>query len=386
LRKTVGLALNKYNPIPESLRSGSGSSTPLSQLNVEAASLYHHYYLDTRECAPPNPDPAQFEHITLLLPCTELRVRGNGFGKGTAFRKHRSNELGQAFCRWFLYEHLDITYFAHMEEVLDRAANPLFGGMTVERIETGDAPDYLCAENQATVFLAEAKGRITAVSFANAEFQTWRDQFRRVVVKDSTGTSRSVKGHIVATRFATETNRPSVKSTLFAEDPASPGEQPLREAPSLGAMVMALHYASIATKIRQPLLAAALQSGVPVPEEIQFPAAVWEFRTPPLQGKRFVGGYFPGSDGAAPIQVNDGNTVFLSSNPWRLDVAAGTFFGVEENIFRSVCAMGRAGDVAAAQVGLFPDFPPIYSGLSLLRDGSVIGPVEFFNPVGFNVY
>ena len=97
-------------------------------------------------------------------------------------------------------------------------------------------------------------------------------------------------------------------------------------------------------------------------------------------------GYFPGSEGTAPIQFNNGKTIFLNSNPWRLDVAPGSFFGVEENIFRGVCAMGRAGDRASGQVNRFPDIPPFYSGISLLRDGSIIGPVEFFNPVGVSVF
>ena len=106
----------------------------------------------------------------------------------------------------------------------------------------------------------------------------------------------------------------------------------------------------------------------------------------PLLGKRFVGGYFPGPDGAPPIQWSAGKTIFLSSNPWRLDVAPGTFVGVEETIFRNLCEMGRLGDRHAAQVNQFPDLQPFYSAISLLRDGSIVGPVEFFNPIGMNVY
>jgi hypothetical protein len=386
MRKSINLSLNNYLTLPPSLKSPVGPNRPISNIDIDIARLFHHYYLDTRGYAPPDPDLAHFEHLSLLLPCTEFRVRGDGFGTGTAFRKHRSNELGQALCRWFLYEHLEITYFAHMEDVLDRPADPAFDGLKVHRILSGDAPDYFCAQSASSVYLAEAKGRTSSVSFASAEFRQWRNQFDRVLVKDSAGVPRSVKGHIVATRFATEVNRASVKSTVFAEDPASPGEGPLREASGLGSMVIALHYADIVAKIRQPLLSASLRSGVPVPEEIQFPAAVWEFRTPPLQGKRFVGGYFPGPIGTAPIHFENGRTIFLNSNPWRLDVAPGTFFGVEESIFRSICAMGRAADLRAGQVRQFPDTPSFYSGISLLRDGSIIGPVEFFDPIGVTSY
>jgi hypothetical protein len=386
MKRSIRLSLNKYPVIPTSLLSASSPDTPLNEVSFDAARLFHHYYLDTRGYAPPNPDPAQFEHLSLLLPCTELRVRGDGFGIGTAFRKHRSNELGQAFCRLFLSDYLDITYFAHMGDVLGRPADPTFGGLQLHRILSGDAPDYLCAQNSLAVFLAEAKGRIAPISFSSKAFEVWRDQFDRIAVTNSAGARQSVKGHIVATRFATEINSASVKSTLFAEDPMSPGDSLLREAPGLGSMVIALHYSDIAAKIRQPLLSAALRSGIPVSEEIQFPAAVWEFRVPPLNGKRFVGGYFPGAHGSAPIQIENGKTIFLNSNPLRLDVASGTFFGVDESIFRQICVMARSGDLQASQVDQLPDIPPFYSAISLLRDGTVIGPVEFFNPIGFNVF
>jgi len=384
--KEIRLLLNKFPTIPNSLRVTPAVNAPVGDVKIDVARLYHHYYLDTRGFAPPKPDPASFEHLDLLLPCSELRIRGDGFGVGTAFRQHRSNELGQALCRWFLYEHLNVTYFAHMEAVLDRRLHPGFSGLRVERSGNGDTPDYVCAENTLNVSLAEAKGRVTSVSFGNADFASWRKQFDRVVVKDRHGALRSVKGFIVATRFATETNTPSLKSSLFAEDPASPGEESLGEAPELGSMVVALHYAEIAAKIRQPLLSRSLMSGVPVPREIQFPAAVWEFQLPPLFGKRFVGGYFPDPNGVAPLRFDNGGVVFSPINLLRLDIAGGTFFGVEEGVFKVLCAMARSGDQLALQVPQLPDDQFIYSGMSLLRDGSVIGPLEFFRPVGFPTY
>lgn len=386
MQKSIMFSLNNYSVIPASLKSAFDSDLLIDELNVDAARLFHHYYLDTRGYAPPNPDPAQFEHLELLLPCTEIRVRGDGFGTGTAFRRNRSNELGQAFCRWFLYEHLGITYFAHLDSVLDRTPDPVLRGLTVKRVQSGDTPDYFCTNSASTAFLAEAKGRTKVISFTNAEFNTWRKQFERVVVEDVNGDKYSVKGHIVATRFATEKNRASVKSTLFAEDPSSPGEQELGEAPELGAMVIALHYADITAKIRQPLLTASLLSGIPVPEEIQFPATVWEFQIQPLEGKRFVGGYFPGGDGIPPIEYKDGKLALLSSNPLRLDVASGTFFGIDEKIFKGLCEMGRSGVQQASQLNQIPDIRSFYSGISLLRDGTVIGPVDFFNPIGLNAY
>lgn len=388
MRKIINLALNKYAPIPLSLREDSAKNEPANEIEVDPARLFHHHYLDTRGYAPPNPDPAQFEHLALFLPCPELRVRGDGFGIGVAFRRSTSNQLGQAFCRWFLHEHLNITYFAHIEAVLSRKAHPNFGGHIVSRALKGDAPDYLCAENPVNVYLAEAKGRTDSISFTSAEFKTWRKQFDRVEVKDKHGNVCSVKGHIVATRFATEADGNRIKSRLLAEDPASPGDAPLREAPGLSAAVIALHYSDIAAKIRQPILSTALALGVTVPPEIQFPAMVWEFVGPPLNGKKFVGGYFLNREGLDPVQINldSGRIAVLNANPLRLDVAAATFFGLEENVFMGVCAVARNGDQQASQLERFPDVPFFDSAASVLRDGSILAPVGYFKPVGLQIY
>jgi hypothetical protein len=388
MRKIINLALNKYASIPLSLREEPTKNRPTSETEIDPARLFHHYYLDTRGYAPPDPDPAQFEHLALFLPCAELRVRGDGFGIGVAFRRSTSNQLGQAFCRWFLYEHLDITYFAHIDAVLNRKAQLSFGEHTVSRVLKGDAPDYLCAVSPSTVYLAEAKGRTDSISFGSAEFKNWRKQFDRVEVKDRQGNLCSVKGHIVATRFATEADGDRIKSRLLAEDPASPGDTRLREAPGLGASVIALHYSGIAAKIRQPILSTSLALGATVPDEIQFPALVWEFVGPPLHGKRFVGGYFPSRGGVDPVQVNldTGRVAILNANPLRLDVAPATFFGLEETIFKGVCAIAREGDQRASQLERFLDVPFFDSAVSVLRDGSILAPVNYFNPLGLQIY
>jgi hypothetical protein len=388
LKKIVGLELNKYPTIPPTLREDPSGAAPVKSLEVDPAQLFHHYYLDVRGYAPPNPDPAYFEYLTLFRPEAELRAIGDGLGIGTAHRRTASTLLGQAFCRLFLDTHCGVHYFAHIEEVLNRQAHKGFGGHTVVRHSKGDVPDYLCARNPSVVFLAEAKGRASAISFDSAEFATWRKQFERVVVKDPGGTPVSMKGHIVATRFATEKDGPRVKSKLYAEDPASPGSQPLREAPELGSAVMALHYSHIAAKLRQPILAAALTANTTVPPEINFPAFVWRFRGPFLTDKRFVGGYFLGEGRAPPLKVSDdqGEAVFINADPMRLDVAPGTFFGLEVSVFNGICAMARQGDVAAGNVPLLQPIPFFDSGFRFLRDGSVIGSLGYFQPLGLQVF
>jgi hypothetical protein len=272
---------------------------------------------------------ADFEHLQFLLPTNDFRVQGDGIGASTSIRRHRSNELGHAFCRWFLHDHLNITYFEHMEHVLRRSVHRAFAGLRVERTSVGDTPDYFCAESVDKIFLSEAKGRCSSVSFSSAEFASWRAQFNRVAVKDHAGHPRTVKGFIVATRFATET-KPTVRTTLFAEDPQTPGDGPLsaEDGFQLGATVISAHYGEIAAKLNQPLLASALTNGFSVPEEIRFPVTIWTFQMEPLKGVRFVGGYYPSAAGSLPVRQVDGRIIFDLADPLRLDVGRGTFFGV----------------------------------------------------------
>jgi hypothetical protein len=79
-------------------------------------------------------------------------------------------------------------------------------------------------------------------------------------------------------------------------------------------------------------------------------------------------------------QVN-GRIIFDLADPLRLDVGRGTFFGLEEKIFQQVVGMARGGTSLARQINRFEEIEPFYSGISVLRDGSVIGPIEFFLPV-----
>jgi len=104
-----------------------------------------------------------------------------------------------------------------------------------------------------------------------------------------------LRGFIVGTRFATEARPHIPRTKIFSEDPETPGDAPFTEGlgHDIGNRVIALHYGGIAQKLAQPILAAALTGGFRVPDEIGFPATVWEFRTPPLEGKRFEGGIYP---------------------------------------------------------------------------------------------
>jgi hypothetical protein len=388
MEKTVDLALNRFPEVPHSLREDPGAGFPKSCIQVNLASLYHHYYLDSYGQVPPDPDPTQFEYFRFFAQGHDFRLAGNGIGISKLRRLHSSAELGQAFCRWFLHDYLDITYFAHIEHVLDKLANHDLGNLRLEKVQSGDVPDYLCASRQHKAHLAEAKGRYSSISFGSREFESWRRQFQRVEAKDSANQSVSLKGFIVGTRFATEKHGSVVRTKVSAEDPDSPGGAGLAgdEPDDLGLRVIALHYGGIAQKLRQPVLAAALLGGYVVPDEIGFPVVVWESRFGPLDGKRFVGGYYLTGDGVVPIAQQADKLQLPVADPFRLDVSHATFFGVEESIFEAVTMLVRKSPRAAAAVRTYDEVQPFYSGISVLRDGSIMSPIEFFNPVRFARY
>lgn len=383
MNKIISLSLNKFATIPHSLRLDPTTNLPSKYVSVDTANLYHHYYKDRHGRFPPDPNPALFEHLQYLRPENEFRIHGEGLGVSTASRRSLSSDLGHAFCRWFLHDHLDIIYFAHIDRVIRRSVHPAFGGLKIEKSTKGDAPDYFCAEDVNKIFLAEAKGRHEAISFSNKEFEKWRSQFGRISVTDGSGQLRKLKGFIVATRFATE-SKPYTKSELFAEDPDSPGEIGLagEESRPLGSAILALHYADIADKINQPILSSALEQGSQVPAEIGFSAALWELRFGPYQGMQFVGGFYPPTSGTVQVRQEKDRLIFGPDNSFRLDAAYGTFLGVEANIFRQLVSIARQGPTVAAEIRPLPSIEFFYSGVSLLRDGSIIGPLEFFAFLG----
>jgi hypothetical protein len=151
-----------------------------------------------------------------------------------------------------------------MQHVLDKPLTQNFDGLKLRRVDRRDVPDYLCAKEATKgVFIAEAKGRYRAISFKSKEFASWRRQFERVLVTDGQGLPCTLKGYIIGTRFATEESASTVQSGLAAEDPKTPGEKPLDadETRSPATAIAVRHYANIATKLNQPRLGAALESG-----------------------------------------------------------------------------------------------------------------------------
>jgi hypothetical protein len=269
--------------------------------------------------------------------------------------------------------------------MLERQLASPFSGCELRKKEDtkGDAPDYLCASSASDPYLAEAKGTYDSVSFGSKDFVKWRNQFKRVEFRNAVGQPESLKGFIVATRFATE-KKPNFHTTLYAEDPQSPGREPLgeRSRRELGAAVIEVHYGHLAERLNQPILSASLRTGFQAPEEIIFNAIVWQIVFPsPLQGTRFVGGYHPSIESSRFVEVENGEVQFYTKDPLQLGRGRGTFIGVKESVFKQMVGNARRRAPERFTMEALPPTPPFYSAISLLRDGSIVGPVEFFRAV-----
>lgn len=389
MQKSVKLALNKFPAVPASLVDPTTPGEALSEIMVDLADLYFHYYLQSFDIAPPNPDPAHFEHVRYLEPCTAFRFQRNGLGANKTKKQNSSNELGEAFCRWFLDRHLDIIHVARIDDVRDHGALDCANGVSVKSDDSveGDAPDYFCVEPNGQISLAEAKGTINAVGFNTKKFATWRQQFNRVRVLDPSGTPMSVKGYIVAMRWAVHTHSPNILTTLSAEDPQTPGERPFfDESGRFAAAVRSLHYAPSLAKLRQPVLSAALGTGTTISSELSFQIVLWESFLPTLENLRFVGGYFPANPtGVLPYAMHDGRVVISPYDPFRLDQSSGTFVGIEEQTFRRLVDTARNGPMTISDLPRHERRATGFSGASFLRDGHVLGPIELFHPVSTDI-
>jgi hypothetical protein len=92
MRKIINLALNQYASTPLSLREDSTKNGPTSEIEVDPARLFHHYYLDTRGYGPFN--------FTIFVGAMSAGALAVDFGPGPqdidVRRLQRSTTMGDA--------------------------------------------------------------------------------------------------------------------------------------------------------------------------------------------------------------------------------------------------------------------------------------------------
>jgi hypothetical protein len=384
VKKTVSFQLNKFPTTPNALRIVPSVDKPAESFEVDLCRLYHHYYTDSWGTRPPNPDHANFEYLRFLSDCSDFRFLGNGAATSSGKKRTMSTDLGQAFCRYFLYEYCGLTYFAHMSNVLNKETHVAFNGLKVKRITDGDVPDYLCARSVSEPYIGEAKGRFSNIDFSNAMFGDWRRQFDRITVSDAGGRNFIVKGYIVATRFATEKTS-KVSSKVLAEDPQTRGDFQVSDNEiGLGRGCIALHYARLLSKLGLNLLANSLEHGFVVPDDLRFTLPVWRCLLPPLQNFEFVGGI---AARELPQLVKLPNERYIySPNILLLSTDSPVFFGIELGIFAALRKVAMGGWSGLEQLREMPDLDFRPSDLAWLRDGSISGRLDYFELVRFDTF
>lgn len=381
MKRDIMVAYNNFaaNAIPAPL-VGVGNA-PLDKIKVHLTRLCHHLYLDNYSVAVPKPNPFSSLYSKFITALPSLEFISGSLGSHKEARIAESMKLGKAFCRWFLGEFFHFSLFGHMDDLLNKPASAQYNNMRVTRAQAGDTPDYLCVGPNNRLFLAEAKGRQhEAVSFQNANFIKWRQQFSRVNVLNPQNLLRRVKGYIVATRLKLD-SQPKVVSRIYAEDPMSPGEVDLGADEGGGGMqrlVMHNHYAYVLNKLALPLHSAALLGGVQL-EEAPVEVGIWQCRLPPLSKVEFVGGLIPPEDWQASIS-DIGWYLSGLPNGWHPNLVASraTFFGLDRQLFGQVLAETRPTTTALAPIGPFELADvPLPDQISLLRDGTLLIPASF---------
>ncbi len=380
MKRGIRLHLKDVPVVPAGLRSLPTLNVATDEVQVDLGRLYHHYYFDGYGVAPPDPDPTCFEYVQLLSgQCNDFRFSHLAAKANTTRKRAISTEMGQAFCRWLLHDHFSMIYFAHINRVLKKPTHPAFDGMRIRRVAPGDTPDYLCARKVDRPSIAEAKGRFGAIAFDNAEFDTWRQQIGRIRVTDKHATALRLKTFISAVRFATELNRDSTRTTQYLEDPVTDGESEYVPETHIGLVrgAIALHYGRVLSRLGLQLLSSALDHGFFVPDELRFQIVVWECLVPPLQGKRFIGGYVLRDRNRTPRVMPNPSTQALLE----LGETHAPFVGLELSAAEELGAAARGDWNRLSALPVLDVDEPGPSQLTWLKDGTVMGPVEFFRPV-----
>ena len=369
--RTIELALNQFPTIPDTLLDATGKV--LESVEVPLKDLFRHYW--AAKYGEDLPKSGNFEYLRHITSGLDWRTKGRGIGADTESKRNISNELGKAFARWFMYTHVGHTYFCPFSDAIARSQQ---GTHRWSRRSKGDLPDYVCGiDSRTPIFLLEAKGRYTSVTFATQEFETFREQLSRASLHDAKGNELAVKGFICATRWATAA-QPRVNSKLWVEDPWTEGQRTDSYPEEIGVSMVLGHYASVFHKLQLPVLADSLRFAFPL-RAAGLRRGVWRCNTGPLAGREFVGGIIPYDD-LFNRRVQDRNyRNYRNYDPFVLNPPL-QFFGIERERFHIIVrAAALQANIRALDLNDI-HIPESLGAISLLRDGTVLAPADYFDP------
>jgi hypothetical protein len=380
--KTIRFDTNNFPNLPASLCQPT-TGTPLDEIDVDIDEFCHVVWEDSFGPVP-TPNPAVASLMAVLTTAPAFEFAGAGPGINTETRRSESNKYGRGFCRWLLYKHVNLTYFATINDLIARGFPAPLNNWKISKIRGGDSPDYFCSDNGTTIALGEAKGRLSSITWtAPKQFPEWRNQFNYVEIRDGVNVVQKLKGYIIATQMKCSTQT-KTQSKIFAEDPITRGDLDLTpdNAAALQRGIAACHYGDVLTRLGLPVHSAYLRLGATLKEPLNRQAMQWECLIPALQGRRFIGVAYPPT-GFPVFSPLFWNAPFLSSpffdaplryfNPM---VPHFTFFGLESSVFKAVIEATHSGLASLARAEQLV-VPPMPDGTSVLRDGTLLCPLDF---------
>ncbi|RZF21158.1 hypothetical protein DAY19_14365 [Halobacteriovorax vibrionivorans] len=242
------LDLFKGEPVPISLLRASDTTIPVTEINIDHKKLSHYLYFDEFNLL------IAKDHQTLEMLDSnnkQFRFIDGGLGDSSEIRRGKSNALGRAFCKMMLSEHWGIKYYWDVDRSLKSSNLQHSFNITIRKNGQGDKPDFFCARDVKSFFLAEAKGRgvKNAVNFTNGSYRSWLEQFTRISIHDlDKNKDVEVKGYIVATRLLCKSEKTNVIPNILVKDPKTFGEINMEDwdkCQMFSSYIMRMHYVSI---------------------------------------------------------------------------------------------------------------------------------------------
>ncbi len=378
MNKKIKIQLNKFPQVPNKLRENSPSNIVKDEVTIKLSRLYYHYYLDFWGIIQSHFTYKNSDIFEYLVKSPDFRFHLNGTTINSDHKRIVSYLLGQAFCRYFLYEFCGITYFAHMDKIIDKTTHPAFNGLRIQRALTGDIPDYLCARKVDEPYIAEAKGRFNNINFNSLEFAKWRKQFENIIILDKSGKNCKIKGFIVATKFVTDQNINSNRSTIMAEDPETGGDNiGTRVNGSIGRGCIAIHYSNVAEKLGLPLISQVLGGNIIISENLIIKLPLYKCLHPKLEGQSFISGRrFFGELRWSEFFVRENYIMKKLENS--LGVNHPLFFGLHLDTFKFLIKACTVNWNFLSEITPLEDVEDEEENLMLLRDGTVSGNLNLF--------
>lgn len=134
MKRIMDFEPSRFTQVPNGLRVSPQLNQAGTEFEVALSRLFHHYYCDSYEKIPLDPNLANFESLRFLACCDDFRFCGNGPGASTGKKRTISSELGQAFLRCFLFHDVEpsdqaLGYRVPTEVLTTRLARDAIGGM-----------------------------------------------------------------------------------------------------------------------------------------------------------------------------------------------------------------------------------------------------------------